>query len=86
MKSKLSKTETKEEIEKFFSNIEKKTVKEVKKIKNLAMKYNIKLGEKKRLFCRKCLHPFIQPSIHVKAGFIRINCNKCENKSKFKIK
>ena len=86
MKSKLSKTEAKKEIEKFFLNIEEKTVKEVKKIKTLAMKYNIKLGEKRMLFCRKCLNPFVNPSIHVKSGFIRITCDGCENKSKFKIK
>ncbi len=86
MRTKLSKTEAKEEVEKFFSHIEDKTSKEVKKIKTLAMKYNLKLGEKRRLFCEKCLNPFVNPSIHVKAGFIRITCDQCENKSKFKIK
>ena len=83
---KLSKTEAKEEIEKFFSDIKIKNSKEVRKIKTLAMKYNLKLGEKRRLFCKKCLNPYIKPSIIVKNGFIKTTCDNCENKSKWEIK
>ena len=86
MKTKISKTEAKEEIEQFFLDIEDKTAKEIKKIKSLAMKFNIKLSKKRQLFCRKCLNPYKHPSIIVKKGFIKIICNNCENKSKWKIK
>ena len=51
---KLSKTETRKEIGEFFKDIKTKTPKEIKKIKKLAMKQNIKLGDKRKKFCQKC--------------------------------
>jgi len=52
MPKKLSKSDALEEIEDFFKqeNFKNKTPKDVKKIKKLAMRYNIKLGEKRKLF------------------------------------
>ncbi len=83
---KVSKTEASQEIEEFFSEISSKTPKEVKKIQALAKSKNIKLGQKRKTFCKKCLNPYKKPSIVVKNGFVKIICNKCENKSKWKIK
>ncbi len=86
MKKKISKTEAKEQIENFFENINEKSPKEIKKIKRLAMKYNISLKEKRKLFCKNCLSPHKNPSIRIKNGFIRINCGNCDYTSKWKIK
>jgi len=86
MKTKLSKTEANQEIEEFFSEVNSKTPKEIKKIQRLAKSKNIKLGEKRKTFCKKCFNPYINPSVVVKNGFIRIICDKCESKSKWKIK
>ena len=86
MKKKLSKIEVKEQIEDFFKNIKNKNPKEVKKIKRLAMAYNIKLGKKKKTFCKKCFKPYIEPSIRIKNGLIRITCENCEHVARWKIK
>jgi len=86
MKKIISKTEAQKQITGFFENIKDKNPKEIKKIKRLAMSYNIKLREKKKLFCKKCLNPYIGPSIHIKNGIIKITCDRCENKRQWKIK
>ena len=86
MKPKLSKTEAQERIKDFFSHIKHKTPEEVKKIKKLAMSHNIKLGDKKKLFCKKCLSPYLKPSISIKNDFITIECEKCNNRNRWKLK
>jgi len=86
MKTKLSKSEVKKEIEEFFKNIKEKSPKEIKKIKRLAMSQNIKLGEKRKLFCKKCFCAFSFPSIKIKNDFITITCEKCKHKNRWKIK
>ena len=55
MKTRISKTEVREQIDSFFkkSNF---SPKEVKKIKRLAMKYKISLKEERKKFCKKCLN------------------------------
>lgn len=86
MKTKISKTEAKEQIDEFFSHIKEKTSKDVKKIKNLAMKHNIKLGDKRKLFCKKCFNSYVNSSINLKNGFLNIECSNCGYKSRWKIK
>ena len=88
MKTKLSKKETEERIKEFFSHISHKTPEEVKKIKALAMKQNIKLGDKRKLFCKKCLMPYSRShsSINLRNGFLEVICGICKNKSRWKIK
>ena len=54
MKKIISKLEAKKKIEDFFGR-ENFDSDEVKKIKRIAMKYNIKLGNHKKKFCKKCL-------------------------------
>ena len=83
---KVSKTEAKEQIQEFFNNLGKKTPNEVKKIKKLAMSHNIKLGDKKKLFCKKCFKPYKSPSVRIKNDMIRITCENCEHKNRWKFK
>jgi len=54
MKVNLSRTQAKEKIDSFFEK-ENFTAEEVKKIKRLAMKFKIRLGDNKKLFCKNCL-------------------------------
>ena len=86
MSKKISKVQAKEEINQFFSNLKSKTPKDVKKLRKLAMKHNIKLGDKKKLFCKKCLTPHVNLSISLKKGFVNIICGNCKYVSKWKIK
>ena len=86
MKKQLSKTEAEKQIEEFFSNLNDKTPKDVKKIKRFAMAYNIKLGEKRKLFCKKCFSPHNNSGITIKEGIITIPCGNCNYKNRWKIK
>ena len=86
MKNKLSKTEAKEQIQEFFNHVKEKTPEEIKKLKKLAMSYNIKLGDKRKLFCKKCLMPYKHPSIKIKNDFTTITCENCEYKNRWKFK
>ena len=54
MKTKISKSEAQRRIDEFFQK-DNFTTEEVKKIKRLAMKFNIKLSEHRKKFCKKCL-------------------------------
>jgi len=95
-----SKTEAKKQIQEFFKNIKNKTprlsqvrssssesqAKEIKKIKKLAMKYNLPLKEKRKLFCKKCFTPYINPKIRIKNKKKIITCKECGYISRWKIK
>ena len=48
MNKKISKKDAGKQIEEFFKHIEEKTPEKIKKIKRLAMRYNIKLGNKRK--------------------------------------
>jgi len=50
------------------------------------MAYNIKLGEKRKLFCKKCLNPYNNSEISIKNKIKKIKCEKCGRISKWKIK
>lgn len=77
MKKTLSKTEAEKQIEEFFHHIKEKKPQEIKKMQRLAMSYKIKLGERKKTFCKKCLHPYIEPSIRIKNDRITLTCENC---------
>ena len=83
---KISKSEAQEKIKDFFSHIKHKTSEEVKKIKKLAMSHNIKLGDKRKLFCKNCLNPYGKPSVAIKNDFMTIECEKCDYKNRWKFK
>jgi len=87
MKNKnISKTETKEIINEFFKKIKNKTPKEIKKIKKLAMRRNIPLKEKRKLFCKKCLNPYSgKEKIRIKRKIKSIICENCKYKSRWKL-
>ena len=83
MKTKLSKTDAKEKISKFF---QKKNFSpdELKKIKRLAMKFNIKLTHYRKLFCKSCLNP-LAGKIKVTKTHKTVECKYCKTKNKVRI-
>ncbi len=85
MKKKISKKEAKKQIEEFFQYLPSKSPKEVKKIKKLAMSHKIPLKDKRKLFCKKCMNPYQMPSIRIRNDKIRITCDNCEYKSRWKV-
>jgi RNase P subunit RPR2 len=86
MVKKLSKSKAQEEIEEFFKKIKEKTPKEIKKTKRLAMKHNIPLKEKRKLFCKNCLTPYKNPKIRIKKNMKVIGCEECGYVARWKIK
>ena len=84
---KLSKKDTEEKIKTFFSNPKNKSPKEVKKIKKASMSHNIKLGEKRKSFCRKCLSPYSgKEKIRISNGMKSVKCENCGAINRWKIK
>jgi RNase P subunit RPR2 len=82
---KLSKNEVKKSIEEFFRGIENKSPQEIKQVKKLAMRHNIKLKEKRKKFCKKCFFPYRKPNIRVKKDVISVTCENCEYITRWKI-
>jgi RNase P subunit RPR2 len=82
----ISKTETEKRIKEFFKNIKKKHPKQIRKIKKLAMKHNIKLGELRKKFCKKCFFPYNDSKVRIKKKNKIITCGKCGYISRWKIK
>ena len=86
MKRAISKTEATKEIEEFFSNTKSKTPKEVKKIKRLAMSHSIKLKDKRKLFCKKCLSSLEDSQIRIKKGMKIVKCKNCKEENRWGMK
>ena len=87
MKKKISNTETKEKIEKFFSEIKTKSQREIKKIEKLSAKNKIPIKEYKKFFCKKCLLPFQgNEKIRIKNGFKTIECKSCREIRRIKLR
>ncbi len=89
MKKKLTKNQAKQEIDKFFSHIHKikPEVQKIKKIKRLAMKHNIKLKDKRKLFCKKCYAIYPENAqIKIKGNKKIIKCKNCGAVFRWKIK
>ena len=83
---KISKIDAEKQIEEFFFYIENKNPKEIKKIKKLAMSHNIKLGDKRKLFCKKCFMPYKNPSIRIKNDVLSISCENCNYVSRWRVR
>jgi len=79
----MKKHEVQAEISKFFRS--KHTPAGVKKIKRLAMRNLIKLGEFRKLCCKKCYSMELR-TIGVKKGVKRIECKACAHIARYKIK
>jgi RNase P subunit RPR2 len=82
MKKSLSKSEAIDKINSFFSK--PFTLKEVKKIKRLAMKYRISLKPHKGRFCKSCFSE-LKGKIKVSKEYKTITCEKCGKKNKRRI-
>ena len=85
MKKSFSKTEAEKQIAEFFNHIKEKTPKDIKKIQRLAMSYKIKLGERRKTFCKKCFFPYNNPKIRIKKNIKSIVCKNCRYISRWKL-
>lgn len=83
MKTELNKTEAKQKIDKFFQSSDF-TPEQLKKIKRIAMKFNIKLGNYRKLFCKKCLHP-MAGKLSISKSHKTIVCKYCNFRNKIRI-
>lgn len=83
MKVNISKSDAKKKIEEFFEK-EKFSAAEVKKIKRLAMKFNIKLGSYRRKFCKKCLSK-LEGKIRINKNYKNVECRNCGFLNRFRI-
>ena len=84
MKKRLSKTEAKEKIDSFFKKSDF-TTEEVKKIKRLAMKFNIKLKDYRKKFCKKCLSK-LKGKTRIFKNYKTVECSMCSYKNRWRIK
>ena len=85
MKNQISKSQAEKNVKDFFKIIKNKPPKQVKKIKKLAMRYNIKLGNLRRKFCKKCLTLYVNPKIRVRNKIKSTTCKNCGYVSRWKI-
>lgn len=83
MKTNITKTEAKEKISKFFQSNDF-TPEQLKKIKRISMKFNIKLGDYRKLFCRKCLNS-LAGKLSISKTHKTIICGHCGYKNKIRI-
>jgi RNase P subunit RPR2 len=83
MKIKMSRTEAGKTIDRFFLQ-ERFSSEEVRKIKRLAMKFNIKLGKYRKLFCKNCLLK-LRGKLRINNGHKTIVCENCGCKNMYKI-
>jgi len=82
MKKELSKGEAKKKIDDYFKG--KLDPEKTKKIKRLAMKYKIRLGDYRKRFCKKCFADLMGGKIRITKNYKNVGCN-CGEKNKFKI-
>lgn len=84
---KLSKKESKEKLENFFSDTKSKSPEQIKKAKKLAMSHNIKLKSFRKKFCKKCLTPYSgNEKIRIRKKIKSMECKNCGYISRWKIK
>ncbi len=82
---KLSKTEAKDHIHKFFQDIKNKSPEEIKKIKILAMRHKIPLKEKRKKFCKKCLSSYKKSKARIRNKIKSIACDNCGYVARYRI-
>jgi RNase P subunit RPR2 len=84
-----SKKEIEKKIKEFFEKLVEKTAEDVKKIKKLGMSLNIRLGELRKNFCKKCLTPCIPGitcEVRIKGKLKNVKCRLCKTVNRWKIK
>jgi RNase P subunit RPR2 len=79
----LTRKEVQEKIDDFFKNLDGKSASEIKKIKKMAMKFNIRLGDLRKGFCKKCLSPNLKVK-GIKKGIKSVKCSECRNLMRWK--
>ena len=80
-----NKKEAEKIIGEFFSNLNNKKAEEVRKMKKLAMHYKIKLGDKRKLFCKYCYN-ILKGKIRIKKKIKSVVCANCGKISRWKIR
>jgi len=75
--------EAREKIEEFFKDIENKHSEDIRKIKKLAMAFNLKLGERRKKFCKKCYSTRLKV-LGIKNKVKRVRCENCESVMRWK--
>ncbi|MBU0907333.1 MAG: hypothetical protein KKD18_00905 [Nanoarchaeota archaeon] len=83
MKTSLSMSEVKERIGAFFGRKEF-TAEEVRRVKRLAMKFKIRLGNYRRLFCKRCFAK-LKGKTRVSKKYKSVVCGTCGYKNRFAI-
>ena len=83
MKKTVSKNESEKKIDEFFQR-EDFSGEEVKKMKRFAMKFNIKLGRYKKLFCKKCLSK-LEGKIKVGKKQKTVACKNCGFRNRIRL-
>jgi RNase P subunit RPR2 len=89
MAKKSNKEDTKQKINEFFCDLEEKNPGDVMKIKKLAMSQNIKLGDKKKKVCKKCLTVIVPGKnceIKIKNNTKNVKCLECGFVNRWKLK
>jgi RNase P subunit RPR2 len=81
---KLTKSEAEEKIKKAFYR--KLSPKEVRKVKRLAMKHNIKLGSLRKKFCKKCCSLLEGSKVRIKNKTKTVRCKNCSYVNRWKLK
>ena len=84
MKEKISRKEAEQKIIEFFER-EMFGAEEARKIKKLAMQFNIKLGKYRRRFCRKCFSDLRNARVRINKNYMNIKCLNCSFTSRWKI-
>ena len=85
MKEKISRKEAEQKIKEFFEQMRFDS-EGAKKIKKLAMKFNLKLGLYRKRFCKKCFSDLKNAKIRVDKDYKNIKCIECRFVNRYKIK
>lgn len=83
MKTNISQQQAKEKIDEFFKK-DNFPIEETKKIRRLAMKFNIKLGKLRQNYCKKCLIK-LKGKTNVNKTHKSTLCSFCGFRNKFRL-
>jgi len=81
--------EVEKKIKEFFENIGKASSEEIKKIKKLGMSLNIRLGDLRKKFCKKCCAPHIVGvtcEVRIKDKKKTVKCHICGTRNRWECK
>lgn len=84
MKKELSKTEAKKAIEDYFSS-GRLSAERTRKIKRIAMKYKIRLGDHRKRFCKKCYNDLKDCKVRITKNYKTVECGRCGYRSGWKL-